>query len=638
MPSTRWTPLALASTLSLFTLACGNDDRSGDAGPSGDSGPTCASHADCDDGVFCNGEELCQPGVDGANALGCVAGASPCLEGQTCDEGAASCRTECGMDPDADGDGVDSIECGGGDCDDTNPAIYPGASEVCDAEGVDEDCDPTTIGNSDRDGDGFINTQCCNGDRCGEDCDDTRRGTNPDVPEVCDGRDNDCDGEVDEELRQEVFVDADRDLHGDPDERTLACPGTIGTSASMLDCDDAEPYVSSPQIEFLDERNNDCDGSIDEMPQAVAWYPDFDGDGFGDPYGEVTMSETVVADHSLLPLDCDDGDPSISPLAEERCNGVDDNCDGVANYVIGINDWEDDDNDGFVDANCPGATGDLDCDDTRSNVSPSGFESCDGQDNDCDGLIDNGCATPTTDIGRLAGRWRLCAGEGDAPVACARTDEDVLVITRDGTSYYRQPGDTACNLETFLASEESIVRRSCGTGYADQTSWNTFLRGEFLTFEHPYFFDETSHYIRIDGIEEPSCDEVDDRTCPDPLPLSRDTPVDGSLAGQYVRCLSPGTTPVERCSSTGSMALSISDTGDLTYYYNDGICGLSTSGLNAETGHLVDEYCVPGYSGRNAYIIHPPNFLEDIYSDSIFVRSEASPPTCSAIEDYRCLD
>ena len=52
----------------------------------------------------------------------------------------------------------------------------------------------------------------------------------------------------------------------------------------------------------------------------------------------------------------------------------------------------------------------------------------------------------------------------------------------------------------------------------------------------------------------------------------------------------------------------------------------------------MDEYCVPGYSGRNAYIIHPPNFLEDIYSDSIFVRSEASPPTCSAIEDYRCLD
>ena len=60
---------------------------------------------------------------------------------------------------DADGDGVDSVACGGDDCDDNDPNRYPGNIEVCN-EGRDEDCDMTTGGNSDSDGDGFADWTC----------------------------------------------------------------------------------------------------------------------------------------------------------------------------------------------------------------------------------------------------------------------------------------------------------------------------------------------------------------------------------------------------------------------------------------------------------------------------------------------
>ena len=324
--------------------------------------------------------------MDGANALGCVAGVPPCGD-DACDDEADRCAGAC---VDADGDGEDDAACGGTDCNDDDPTIYSDASEVCDLEGLDEDCDPTTVGNRDIDEDGFVDARCCNGETCGEDCDETRRGTNPTVPEVCDGRDNDCDGMVDEELLQSVYVDADRDLHGDPDESTMACAGEPGTSASMLDCDDGEPYVSSPQAEFVDELDNDCDGAIDEMPQAVTWYPDEDGDGFGDPDGTTTVSETVVPMHSLLPLDCDDRQAGRSPLADELCNAIDDDCDGAADYVLGINDWEDDDGDGHPDAACP--SGGTDCDDTDPRTWAGATERCDLRDNDCDGGVDESCA------------------------------------------------------------------------------------------------------------------------------------------------------------------------------------------------------------------------------------------------------
>ena len=100
-------------------------------------GMPCATDDECDDGVYCNGDEYCHPSgvcrrtppVDCNDDDGCTV--------DTCDEVTASCLH---VLTDADGDLYGPESCGGPDCDDTDPAIHPGATEICD-DGIDQDCD-----------------------------------------------------------------------------------------------------------------------------------------------------------------------------------------------------------------------------------------------------------------------------------------------------------------------------------------------------------------------------------------------------------------------------------------------------------------------------------------------------------------
>jgi hypothetical protein len=142
--------------------------------------------------------------------------------------------------PDADGDGHLAIACGGDDCDDGSANRYPGAAEVCDVAKIDEDCDPTTHGRLDQDGDGFDAAKCCNGSNCGDDCDDTRSGVHRNAPEVCNTRDDNCDGLTDENLTITTWRDADRDLYGSPSASTKTCPHLVpkGNVNNDYDCDD----------------------------------------------------------------------------------------------------------------------------------------------------------------------------------------------------------------------------------------------------------------------------------------------------------------------------------------------------------------------------------------------------------------
>jgi len=158
-------------------------------------------------------------------------------------------RDECrpGDPKDADGDGHDAVVCGGDDCDDGNPRRFPGNVEVCDAQGLDEDCDATTFGERDADRDGFFDARCCNRDasgrsHCGTDCDDARASVNPIASEVCNGFDDNCDGAVDEGVRLVAFEDRDRDLFGSS-RRVEICPHQLrpGLVVNDYDCDDADP-------------------------------------------------------------------------------------------------------------------------------------------------------------------------------------------------------------------------------------------------------------------------------------------------------------------------------------------------------------------------------------------------------------
>jgi hypothetical protein len=150
---------------------------------------------------------------------------------------------------DNDGDSYHSLDSGGDDCDDDDPDRYPGAAEICDAAGTDEDCNPETFGFRDADNDGFGDDFCCNTDSeeneyCGNDCDDTRASTNRLALDVCDGLDNNCDGAIDDETSITQYVDWDLDGHGDPEEETpRVCPGEAGYSPLSNDCDDENPAI-----------------------------------------------------------------------------------------------------------------------------------------------------------------------------------------------------------------------------------------------------------------------------------------------------------------------------------------------------------------------------------------------------------
>lgn len=124
----------------------------------------CSSDLDCNGGNFCGMQVArCAAGDRGANPAGCVRlpRPQPACGGGACDEAADRCNLACAT-PDKDGDGEPSIECGGADCDDNDRNRAPARSEVCDERDVDEDCNPTTFGDRDLDGDGYIDANCRN--------------------------------------------------------------------------------------------------------------------------------------------------------------------------------------------------------------------------------------------------------------------------------------------------------------------------------------------------------------------------------------------------------------------------------------------------------------------------------------------
>ncbi len=236
------------------------------------------------------------------------------------------CLVGCGMlnepavDQDKDGYAADV------DCDDSDPNVHPNAPELCDD--VDQDCDgavadPDSIDAAvyhpdlDNDGrgdpDGAI-TRCSAPDGHvvdGTDCDDTTPRVSPDVAEVCDGLDNDCDLETDEPDATNAptwHLDRDGDGFGDPGEPGVtACNGPENHADNGNDCDDTDSKVHPDASEtWYDGMDQDCDG-----------WSDFDRDRDG--------HDSVSYDGA----DCDDGESTVHPDAEEICNdGIDNDCDG----------------------------------------------------------------------------------------------------------------------------------------------------------------------------------------------------------------------------------------------------------------------------------------------------------------------
>ncbi|MBI5741017.1 MAG: putative metal-binding motif-containing protein, partial [Nitrospirae bacterium] len=118
-----------------------------------------------------------------------------------------------------------------GDCDDTNSAVQPGATEIL-LNGIDDDCNPLTLdspADTDDDGDGYSENE--------GDCDDTKASAYPGAPEICNGMDDNCNGNTDE--------------HADSDGDTWTiCDG---------DCNDGNPLIHPGASETVNDGiDNDC--------------------------------------------------------------------------------------------------------------------------------------------------------------------------------------------------------------------------------------------------------------------------------------------------------------------------------------------------------------------------------------------
>ena len=264
-----------------------------------------------------------------------------------------------GLSTDVDKDGhytVDSCFQPADDCNDNDASIYPGKAEVCD--GKDNNCDgiPDEGLSTDADKDGHYTVGSCF--QPADDCNDNDGNIYPGKAEVCDGKDNDCDGQVDEGLS----TDADKDGHY-----------TVGSCFQPADdCNDNDGNIYFGKAEVCDGKDNDCDGQVDEGLSTDA-----------DKDGHYTVGSC------LKPADdCNDSDGNIFPGKTEVCDNKDNNCDGQVDEGLST----DADKDGHYTVGSCLKPAD-DCNDSDGNIFPGKAEVCDAKDNNCDGQVDEGLST-----------------------------------------------------------------------------------------------------------------------------------------------------------------------------------------------------------------------------------------------------
>ncbi|MCB9686389.1 MAG: hypothetical protein H6738_14960 [Alphaproteobacteria bacterium] len=409
---------------------------------------------------------------------------------------------------DADGDGLVAAELGGADCDDTDPVrgAAPTWYEDGDGDGYGADegetlvaCDPP---------DGWAASV--------GDCDDGDPARFPGAEERCNGLDDDCDGLGDPEDAPggpTWYLDADGDGYGDPAQTEVACgapshfvdragdcddgdpdlnPETVWhldddhdgyggdetvtgceeppwSTASGTDCDDADPDVNPAAQERCDpdDVDEDCDGDADDLdPDAIgqiAWTEDGDGDGYGVDGTEVSACDPPTASSVAQGGDCDDLAFAVHPNAAERCDEVDSDCD------LDLDDpdasgrlplYADTDGDGwgsgapigdgcFETANAVFGTGD--CRPGDPSFHPGAADTCyDGADQDCAGNDDDDC-------------------DGDGFVADFRggddcDDDDPLVYPGSAPAVREVPGTYATiQAAVDAACDGDVVEVDAGT-------------------------------------------------------------------------------------------------------------------------------------------------------------------------------
>ncbi len=363
-------------------------------------------------------------------------------------------------------------------------------------------------GPRDDDGDGYTSD---------EDCDDLDSTAHPGADELCDGRDNDCDELVDEDdaVDPDTFwADADGDGYGDPATELTGCEAPSGA----VDNDD------------------DCDDTDADLNPGTAWYRDRDQDGYGDP--ETAQYGCSGPESSIRAAgDCDDRDEDIHPGADERCNAVDDDCDGVIDPPESVDapSWYADvDADGYGDPDavqsaCTQPSGttadDRDCDDTLAEVYPGATEYCNGIDDDCDDSIDESGAVDASlwyddddgdGYGDPAASTRSCAAPSGT-VADDTDCDDAEATTNPGATEYCDGHDDDCD---GSIDEADAADATTWYGDADADGYGATGSGSTIACDAPAGYAASST----------DCDDSDDHIHPGATELcdGADTDCDSS--------------------------------------------------------------------------------------------------------------
>lgn len=392
---------------------------------------------------------------------------------------------------DRDGDGWRTDVIGGGDCDDGNPDVNPRGVEIC-GNDLDDDCDGTAdltgIGAKvwffDGDGDGF-GTATRDLLRCtkprdhvedSSDCDDGRDDIHPGAEDVCgNGLDEDCDLIIDNGGDPRRYW---RDYDGD---------GAARRTDFIEACSRPPGYIDKTRSAYFD--CNDLDPTISPLA-TESWYDGVDQDCFGandyDMDGDsFTVSSALVQVPSILRSDaedCDDTNRNISPTAPEiPYDGIDQNCDPT------------DDDDADLDGYPAALHGGTDCDDTDPAIHPGAVEiPYDRIDQDCD---------PSNE-------WD---GDGDGQVVDPTTPENLVLLA--GIRVPPGAGGTDCHdgdASIFLGAPEVC------DGGPDQDCDGDLIEE----------FDCDADGYTAEGAPAGSADDCDD-TDPDIHPGRYDPPYDG---------------------------------------------------------------------------------------------------------------